>query len=265
MLPASWRLRLAFLVAPLVSACGTTVTSQTTLAIEDPSRVKVLRGDWVVLPEGYAPTEVPLGPKDVEPAAGARSQVGIAALRASGGAISFKWDTRLPLVTGEEQKLVSTAGSPVRLVDAVDLDRPTFRQDLCVSLRRDGMGGYRAGLAMHTCGPGDLGGETLAIETPWSNVVVTRRTEIVPQARERVMWTGGVLVLVPVLVLSSGATFDGAALPVLASAGGMLVVGGLVMAASTLLPDASTRIEVLRPAHAAGAPQLGQLVLPGAR
>jgi hypothetical protein len=253
MLPAPSRPLLALLVAPLVSACGTTVTSQTTLGIGDPSRVEILRGDRVVLPEGHAPAEVPLGPEDVEPAPGARSHVGIAALRASTGAISFKWDTRLPLVTGEEQKLVSTAASPVRLVDAVDLDRPAFRQALCVSLRHEGTGGYRAGLAMHACGSGDLGGVTLAIETPWSNVVVTRRTEIVPHAREQVFWTGGALVLVPVLVLSTGATFDSAELPVLASMGGMLVVGGLVMAASTLLPEACTRVEVLRP-HVAGRP-----------
>jgi hypothetical protein len=248
----AWRRLFALCLFSSLPACGSSVTSTTTLEVKDPSRVALLRGDQVVLPAGNAPTETDLGEADVEPVPGGHSQVNVAAVRAPTGAISFKWDTRLPLATGEEQTMLPAAAgkwTAVALHEPVDVERSTFRWDVCASLRSTGWLGYQAVVELRRCGAGDLDGTPLAITTPWSNVVVTRRTTVVPRARPTLQLVAAGFAS-PLLILAGGGDLGSAGIYILEGIGVSVGVAGVLLGVSLLFPAESTCTEVLGPASA---------------
>jgi hypothetical protein len=226
---------------PGLTACGATVTSVTTLEVRDASRVSVLRGDEVALPAGNAPAETSVGTTDVELVPGTRSQVDVSALRAPSGEILLRWATRPPIVTGEEPVMRADASAgpwKIGLPDSADLTASAFRWNLCASLRPG------------TCFP-------LTIETPWSNVVVTRRTTVVPRTRQALqkaaLVAAGPLLLAA--LLPAGTDFgsaDGAVLGVLGVSAG---ASGVLLGSSFLFPGPRTCTEILAPGSGTFAPR----------
>jgi hypothetical protein len=239
---------LLFALLPCVTGCGASVTTVTTVAVKDPSRV-ALRDEAgrVVLPAGEA-REVPLADVEVEPAPGGHTRVGLTAVRDAKGAIAIRWDTRLPLGTGEEQSLVLPSGTTALVLPESALNGPSFGQPLCAYVAERGMGGYAAVFATRDCGPHDLAGQRLTLDTPWDNVVVRRRTTVVSRTRQKLMGVGAAIVLVPLVIASSGASLTGAGgAAVLAGMGVMVGTGLAVVGAAFLFPPTRVYDETLVP------------------
>ncbi|HEY3815843.1 MAG TPA: hypothetical protein VGL81_01670 [Polyangiaceae bacterium] len=213
------------------------MTSETTLEVRDVSRVAVLHGDQVALPADGAPTEAPLGTADVEVVPGGQAEVDVTAVRTPAGEISLKWATRPPIVTGEKRVTLPGASGRrwrVAVPETVDLTQPDLRWNFCAPLR-----------------PGAC--YALTIETPWSNVVVTRRTTVVPHTRPALQ-KAALVVAAPLLLMAllpAGTNFgsaDGAILVVLGVSAG---VTALVLGSSFLFPGPHTLTETVAPGSAA--------------
>lgn len=141
--------------------------------------------------------------------------------------------------------VAAAAGRRVPLRRAVDVTRPAFQWEVCATLVPRGSA-YAAVVAMRPCGPDDLGGNALTIDTPWSNVVLTRRTTIVPRTR-RSLQTASAVFASPLLLLTGGANYGSAGVAILEVTGVSLGVSGLLLGTSMLFPGPRTCEETLGP------------------
>jgi hypothetical protein len=247
-------------VVVLLVGCGTARSSITTLTIRDPSRVALLKDGEAVLPAGGPAATVDLGSQTVEPEPGGRSELALAARRAEQGEISVRWETHLPLVNGEEQSLVPATGLVVAEAPALQPPAPPMlRLDACAYLAPnyvarptnngrthvEEQAGLRAVAGAKPCPSEQLGATPLALETPWDNVVIQRRTKATSQTREGFYTIGGLLVATPLLVVLSaggGGNFKSntEAIEVGAALGGTALIGILLVVAGRVFFPAET-------------------------
>jgi hypothetical protein len=249
----------------LLAGCGgATITTTTTLSIRDASRVMLLRDDRSVFAAAGS-ASVSLGSQTIEPAPGGRSEVGLAVNRADSGEISVRWDTRLPIMNGEEQVLVPKAGltdlpAPPLAPDA----GPTLRLDACTYLKEAGVTrrvgrmttysktGFDAMAVPEACSPDWLGASPFALETPWDNVEIHRRVRVSPNARRAAFGAAGAFLAIPISLLpyvgaAYGSHSDGLGNGILIASAVGLVLGGVFGIAGAMLPGPTVTMETLAP------------------
>jgi hypothetical protein len=228
-----------------VTFCVAGCAEPETFMLQDPSRVDVLRDNQVVLPAGGGEEDARLSQAEVDPSPGGHSHVQVDVRRQPSGAISLRWDTKLPLTNGEEQDLLSprAGGVPLALSTPLDLTRPVLRWSACAYLIKPTYrtSTYSAVVAMRACGPSDFAAERLTLETSWDNVKV--RHMVGGGARRDLAGLGYVFAMAGVGLIPAQP------IPVVfAISGGLLLVGGALAGASYLFPAGHDQTETL---HAA--------------
>jgi hypothetical protein len=215
--------------------------SSETFVVQDPSRVEVLHDNQVVLAAGSREERAWVSQASVDPVPGGHSHVQLEARRDAAGAISLVWDTKLPLVNGEEHALL-TPSTDVVLANP-DFTRPVLRWSACAHLLKPTYHApaYSATVAMRACGPNDFAAEPLILETPWDNVQVRR--VVGGTGRTTVAGIGYVL-----MMAGAGLIPAQPELLVLGISGGLIAVGGVLLGVSYLLPGSHTRMESIHPA-----------------
>ena len=254
--------------------CGSSLSSTTSLTVADPSRVALLAGSDVALPAGGSAQTIGLGSQTVELAPGGQSEVGVSVLRTARGELAVRWDTRLPLVDGEQQLLVPTTGLelPLQPQAGLDLRLPplgasprSFHLDACARLSRAGyyaatnngrthastltQTGFTATAEAAACPADAVAATPLALETGWDNVVIHRRVTRSSNARDYFFTAGGVAAVVGIIPLSLGGGGGSrqASDDILIFSGTTIGLGVVLALIGLAFPHDVTTIETLAP------------------
>ncbi|HEY8080052.1 MAG TPA: hypothetical protein VIF62_38240 [Labilithrix sp.] len=163
----------------LASGCLATQT-KTLVEVRDTSQVALVAGDArlepgrtqadVVLSHGAFPTE-----------AGARARYTLHAVRNDDGSIAFVWETRAPILNGDDQLVIGPDGALAigdpSVVRPGTLASPSLELHSCASLTSTHARNVFVGWRAHEWdGCGGTLAVPYALETSWSNVVRVRQT-----------------------------------------------------------------------------------------